>query len=339
MLKNNLQIDLRVVEPEQYGSALMYFTGSRDHNIALRKRGQKRDLKINEYGVFNEDEERVAGETEEEIYDLLDLSYIEPELRENRGEIEAAENGNLPKLITLDDIRGDLHAHTKRTDGHYSLEEMIQAAVDRGYEYFAITDHSKSNTVANGFDKDRLQQEIEDIEKLRDQFDSIQILKGIELDILEDGSLDLPDDILEKLDVVVCSIHSKFGLSRDKQTERVIKAMDNPNFHIFGHPTGRLLQEREPYDIDMEKIMNAAKEKGCFLELNAHRDRLDLDDINCKMAKEKGVLVAISTDAHSKANLDDMKLGIGQARRGWLSPEDVLNTRSWEEVKKLLKRK
>jgi len=337
-LRRGLQVDLRVVPQASFGAALVYFTGSKEHNIAIRKIAVRRNLKINEYGVFK-GEKRIAGSSEKSVYARVDLPYIEPELRENRGEIEAAQDGGLPDLVAIDHIKGDLHAHTKATDGHHSLEEMVRAALERGYEYLAITDHSRHVTVAHGLDEKRLSRQIDEIEKYNQKQDDIEILKSIELDILEDGSLDLPDDILGRLDLVICSIHSKFNLSREEQTGRVIRAMDNPHFNIFCHPTGRLINERRPYEIDMEKIVRAARERGCFLELNAHPDRLDINDFHCKMAREMRVKIAVSTDAHRLDDFDFMKYGIGQARRGWLGPADVLNTRSWKSLKKLIRRK
>lgn len=336
-LKSGLQVDLRVVAEVSFGAALHYFTGSKEHNIAVRKMGVKKNLKVNEYGVFR-GKKRIAGKTERAVYQQVDLPYIEPELRENRGELEAAKKDSLPRLITLGDIRGDLHVHSKYTDGHYSMEEMAAAAKKKGYDYIAITDHSKHVTVAKGLDSRRLENQIREIDRLNEKLEGIRILKSIELDILEDGSLDLPDGILDKLDLVVCSIHYKFNLSREKQTERVIRAMDHPCFNIFGHPSGRLINEREPYDINLEKVMRAARDRGCYLELNAHPDRLDLDDIHCKMARDLGIKVAVSTDAHSTDDLDLMRFGIGQARRGWLESGDVLNTLSWEKLKEELKR-
>jgi DNA polymerase (family 10) len=339
-LRDGLQVDLRVVPEVSYGAALHYFTGSKEHNVAVRKIAVKKGLKINEYGVFQTkgNEKRVAGVNEKEVFATVDLSYIEPELRENRGEIEMAQKGKLPKLIEPNDIRGDLHSHTKATDGHASLKEMADAARSLGYSYLAITEHSKAVSIARGFDRKRLEQQIEKIEKLTDEYSGFRILKGIEVDILENGSLDLPDEVLEKLDLTVCSIHSNFNLSLEKQTDRIIRAMDNPNFNILGHPTGRLINEREPYRLDMEKIMKAALERGCFLELNAHPDRLDLTDHHCRMARDMGLKMAISTDAHSIQGLKNMKYGVYQARRGWLTKHDVINTRKVADLLKLLKR-
>jgi DNA polymerase (family 10) len=338
ILRAGVQVDLRVVSQASYGAALLYFTGSKAHNIALRRMAVNKKLKINEYGVFK-GKKRVAGRTEEDVYKQVGLPYIEPELREDRGEIEAARQNRLPRLIGLDDIRGDLHSHSKSTDGRYSLEDMAEAASQLGYEYLASTDHSKHVTVARGLNVRRLSRQIKEIDRLNGKLRRLRVLKSIELDILEDGRLDLPDDILKELDLVICSIHYKFNLSREKQTDRIIKAMDNPYFHIFCHPSGRLINERRPYEVDMEKIIAAARKKGCYLELNAHPDRLDLTDIHCKLAKDSGVKVAISTDAHRLDDLKFMRFGIGQARRGWLEPEDVLNTRSWKELEKLLQRK
>jgi DNA polymerase (family 10) len=337
MLRSGLQVDLRVLAQVSFGAALHYFTGSKSHNIAVRKLGVQRGLKINEYGVF-QGENRLAGQTEAEVYAQVDLPYIEPELRENRGEIEAAQKGKLPQLITLDDIRGDLHTHTKVTDGRNTLAEMAEAAQERGYDYLAITNHSQRVTMTHGLDAQKLRQEMEKIDKFNDNSKGIRVLKAIEVDILEDGSLDLPDEVLKDLDLTVCSVHYNWNMSRKDMTERIIRAMDNPYFHILGHPTGRLIGKREPYDVDMEKILEAARERGCFLELDSQPDRLDLSDVHCKLAKDLGVKIAISTDAHSVADLDYLRFGIGQARRGWLEPEDVLNTRTWRQLKRLLPR-
>ena len=337
-LRSGIQVDLRVVPEEGYGAALHYFTGSKAHNIAVRTLGVKKGLKINEYGVFK-GAKRVGGRRESEVFESVGLPFIEPELRENRGEIEAARKGLLPRLITVKDIRGDFHSHTKATDGHDSLEDMAGAARALGYQYLAVTDHSKRVTMAHGFDARRLGQRIEEIDRLNGKLKGIVLLKSIELDILKDGSLDLPDAILKELDLTVCSVHYHFNLPRKEQTERIIRAMDNPYFNILAHPTGRLINEREPYDVDMERLLEAAAERGCLLELNGHPDRLDLSDVHAKMAKERGVRVALSTDAHRTSDLGYMRFGIGQARRGWLEPEDVLNSRTWGEVKKLLKRK
>lgn len=335
VLRFGLQVDLRVVPEISYGAALHYFTGSKAHNVAVRKRGVKQGLKINEYGVFR-GKKRIAGRTEEEVYAEVGLPYIEPELREDQGEIEAALEDRLPRLVTLDDIRGDLHSHTKATEGKATLEEMAQAARSKGYEYLAVTDHSQRLAMTHGLDVERLEEQIEAIDALNDRFDGLTLLKGIEVDILEDGSLDLPDTVLRKLDLVVCSVHSKFNLSQEKQTERIIRAINNPQVTILGHPTGRLIGQRDAYQFDVERVMKAAKETGCVLELNAQPERLDLTDVHCRMAKEMGLMVAVSTDAHSTQGLDVMRYGVYQARRGWLEKADVLNTRPLSELKKLL---
>lgn len=337
ILKSGLQVDLRVLLQKSYGAALLYFTGSKAHNIVIRRLAKHRDWKVNEYGLFSADD-FLAGETEAEIYEKLGLPYIEPELRENRGEFEAAEEGKLPKLIKLSDIKGDLHSHTVLTDGKNTLEEMAKTAQKLGYKYIANTEHSKRVTVAGGLDAEQVIENIKRIDKLNEKFDNFTILKGIEVDILEDGTLDLPDDVLKELDVVLGAIHYRFNLSREKQTERILKAMDNPYFNILAHPTGRLINEREPYDIDLEKIMQKAKENNCILEINAQPSRLDLNDIHSRAAKEMGVKLVISTDAHSTSQFDFMRFGIGQARRGWIEKKNVINTRNIDELKKLIKR-
>ncbi|HER62852.1 MAG TPA: DNA polymerase/3'-5' exonuclease PolX, partial [Desulfobacteraceae bacterium] len=337
ILKSGMQVDLRVVGEESYGAALHYFTGSKAHNIAVRKIAVKKNLKINEYGVFR-GKKRVAGRSEQEVYKQVDLPFIPPELREDRGEVESAGKGRLPQLLTMDDIRGDLHTHTNRTDGHAGLAEMAEAAGELGYEYLAVTEHSQHVTVAGGLNAEELRKHVDTIDRMNEEPGNILLLKGVEVDILEDGSLDLPDDVLKLLDFTVCSVHSKFSLSRKKQTERIIRAMDNPYFRILGHPSGRLINIREPYDVDLEQVIRAASEKRCFMELNAHPDRLDLNDAYLKLARELGVKVAVSTDAHSTEGLNYMRFGVWQARRGWLEADDVLNTRSWKELRSLFTR-
>jgi len=337
ILRSGLQVDLRVVPEASYGAALHYFTGSKAHNIAIRSRALQAGLKVNEYGVFR-GEERVGGATEPEVYAAVKLPYIEPELREDRGEIEAAEKGRLPHLVTLADICGDLHAHTAATDGQAGIAEMAKAARKLGYEYLSITDHSQRMTMVHGLNAARLAQQIWEIDRINDKISGFRILKSIEVDILENGELDLAGDVLRKLDVVVGAVHSLFTLSREKQTERIMRAMDNPCFHILAHPSGRLLGERDAYAVDMERLLHAAKERGCFMELNAHPLRLDLNDTNCRMAKELGVKIAISTDSHNPLGLNLMRFGVGQARRGWLEKDDVLNTRPWDAVRKLLRK-
>jgi DNA polymerase (family X) len=336
-LRSGLQVDIRVVPAKSLGAALHYFTGSKAHNIAVRKMGVERGLKINEYGVFKGTSQN-AGATETEVYAQVGLPYIEPELREDSGEIQAAQQNRLPKLVTTEDIRGDLHCHTTDSDGRNSLEEMAEAAKARGYEYLAICDHSKRVAMARGLDAKRLAEQIKQIDNLNAKLRGITLLKACEVDILENGSLDLPDGILKELDLTVCSIHYKLGLPGERQTERILRAMDNPFFRILGHPTGRLIGQRQPSDIDVPRIMRSAAERACFLEVNAQPDRLDLSDVHCKLAKELRVKLVISTDAHRTSDLDFMRLGVGQARRGWLERDDVLNTRKLADLKKLLAR-
>lgn len=343
IFRSGFQVDVRVVPEKSYGAALCYFTGSKAHNIILRKIAMKKHFKLNEYGVFRlakaGKEKWIAGRTEEDVYEKLGLSFIEPELREDHGEIEAAQKGKLPHLVTLKDIKGDLHAHTNLTDGHHTLEEMSRSAIAKGYKYIGITEHSKHVTVAHGLDSKAVLKRIKEIDHFNERLKGITILKGMEVDILEDGKLDLEDEVLKELDFTVCAVHYKFNLPIEKQTERIIRAMDNPYFNILAHPSGRLIHERDPYEVDMEKIIAAAKERSSVLELNAHPMRLDLNDIHCKLAKESGVRIVISTDAHSMGDLDYMRFGVMQARRGWLETGDVINTRDSAALKKLLKRR
>ncbi|MEK7842808.1 MAG: DNA polymerase/3'-5' exonuclease PolX, partial [Pseudomonadota bacterium] len=337
ILRCGLQVDLRVVAEESYGAALHYFTGSKAHNIAVRRLAQKRGLKINEYGVYR-GKTRIAGETEESVYAAVGLSYIPPELRENRGEIALAQAGRLPQLLELGDLRGDLHVHTKATDGHNTLREMALAGKAYGFEYLAITEHSRRLSVAHGLDPLRLARQCEEIDRLNEELEGITLLKGIEVDILEDGSLDLPDEVLAQLDLVLGAVHSKFELTRVKQTERILRAMAHPHFTMLAHPSGRLIQQRAPYDVDMPRIIREARSRGCFLELNAHPERLDLLDSYCQMAKEEGVLVSVNSDAHSTFDFANLRFGIGQARRGWLEKQNTLNTRPLGELRSLLSR-
>lgn len=338
-LRSGLQVDLRVINKQSYGAALLYFTGSKNHNIELRKIALKKGYKINEYGVFRKKSKKpIAGKTEAEVYQCLHLKWIPPELRELRGEIEAAKKNKLPSLITLNDIRGDLHCHTKESDGHDTLNTMARAAKEHGYQYLAITDHSPHMGITKGLDKKRLIKQIRAIDRLNGKLKGITLLKGAEIDILKDGSLDEPEELLRELDITVCSVHGHFQLSRKQQTERILKAMDNPHFKILGHPTGRLINKRAPYNVDMEKILEGAKKRGVFVELDSQPDRLDLNDDYCKLAREIGVKVSIASDAHYKTNLDFMRLGVQQARRGWLEKKDVINTRTLKQLQKLLKR-
>ncbi len=337
ILRSGLQVDVRVVPEESYGAALLYFTGSKAHNIALRELANAHKWKLNEYGLFA-GRRRIAGKTEEEVYKKLGLAFIPPEMREDRGEIALAQTNKLPPLITLPDIRGDMHVHSNWTDGTTTIAAMAQAAQARGYEYMALTDHSRRVAMTHGLDPARLSRQIREIDRLNKKLEGFTILKGIEVDILKDGHLDLPDTILSKLDVVVASVHSHFDLPREQQTDRVIRALQNPYVSILGHPTGRLIGEREPYEIDMERVISTAKELGCCLEINSEPDRLDLNDIHAHAAKTAGVKLAISTDAHSVNALGYTRFGVDQARRAWLTADDVLNTRSLAELRKALTR-
>jgi DNA polymerase (family 10) len=336
-LRSGIQVDLRVVQRKNYGSALHYFTGSKTHNIAIRSLGVKRGLKINEYGVYKKNK-WLAGKSEKEVYAQVRLPYIEPELRENGGEIEAAKKGNLPELITLDDIKGDLHTHTNATDGHNTIAEMAEAAREHGYSYLAISDHTKHLTVAHGLDAKQFIKQMKTIDRLNKRWSRFRILKSAEVDILSDGRLDLDNEVLKDLDLVVGAIHYKFDLPEAEQTDRIVKAMDNPYLNILAHPTGRLFGEREAIKIDTERLMMAAKERNVCLEINSQPLRLDLSDTLCRLANEIGVKLVISTDAHSIETLDLIRFGVGQARRGWLEVSDVLNTRPWSKVKAAMKR-
>ncbi|MFA6229295.1 MAG: DNA polymerase/3'-5' exonuclease PolX [Rhodanobacter sp.] len=324
VLKDGLQVDFRVVRTTSLGAAMIYFTGSKAHNLALRRIARTRKLKINEYGVYR-DGNRVAGDTEASVYSAIDLPWIAPELREDHGEIEAARRKTLPKLVERTDLRGDLHAHTHASDGRQSLQEMAHAAHAAGLSYLAITDHSRSLKVANGLDARRLGAQVDAIDRLNEKLDGMVLLKGIEVDILPDGRLDLPDAVLASLDLVVAAVHSSLNLSRAQQTTRLLRAMDHPHFSILAHPNGRLFDTRGPYELDMERIIRHASERGCFLELNSQPNRLDLFDMQCRQAKNAGVMVAISSDAHHGSDLRWLALGVDQARRGWLEAGDVLN--------------
>ena len=337
ILRSGLQVDLRAVPEESYGAALLYFTGSKAHNIALRGLANQRGWKLNEYGLFS-GKRRIAGTTEEDVYAKLGLAFIVPELREDRGEIAASEAGKLPKLVRLSDVRGDLHVHSDWTDGTVTIAEMAAAAQARGYEYIALTDHSRRVAMTHGLDPARLARQIREIDRLNERLKNFTILRGIEVDILQDGSLDLPDSSLAKLDIVVAAVHSHFDLPRQAQTERVVRALENRHVSILAHPTGRLIGEREPYDIDMDRVISTARKAGCYLEINAEPDRLDLHDLHARAAKLAGVKLAVSTDAHSVDAFHCMRFGIDQARRAWLTANDVLNTRPLAELRKLLKR-
>ena len=331
-LQNGLQVDVRLLEKESFGAALLYFTGSKEHNVTLRGRANDMDLTLNEYALATlKGEKPVARRTEEEIYAKLKLDYIPPELRENTGEIAAAEAHKLPHLIELTDVKGDLQMHSTASDGKNTVEEMAEAARKLGHQYIAITDHSKAVTVANGLDEKRMAAHIKEIHKASDKGLGIRVLAGAEVDILKDGSLDYSDELLAQLDVVVCSIHSYFNLDRAEMTDRMIAAIENPYAQIIGHPTGRLLLRRDPLDYDMEKILEACAKHGVAMECNSYPDRLDLKDVYLRMCKDRGVKVVISTDSHSAANLAFIRHGVTMARRGWLEKKDVINTLPTEQ--------
>ncbi len=337
-LRSGIEMDLRVVPEESYGAALQYFTGSKEHNIVIRRRAQERGLKINEYGVFREkDDTRIAGASEEEVYASVDLPWIPPELRENRGEIEQAEQDHLPDLLELDDIRGDLHMHTTATDGNASIREMAEAAKKRGLKYIAITDHSKRVTMANGLDAKRLRKHWEEIDKVNEEIQGIEIFKGIECDILEDATMDLPDEVLKEADWVLAVLHYGLKQPREQITKRLLTAIKCPYVSAIGHPSGRLLLKRAGADVNYKEIFQAASDHGVMMEINAHPARLDLDDIHARAAKEQGILIVINTDAHTTDGFDVMQYGVFQARRAGLEKKDVANTRTPAQFRKLLR--
>ena len=346
VLHSGLQVDLRVIPSRSFGAALQYFSGSKEHNVAVRTRAVRQGLRVNEWGVFRvpegeendepplgkEDGERLAGDTEQGVYEVLGMSWVPPELRENRGEVESATGGELPTLVTLQDIRGDLQMHSTWSDGKASVEEMARACLERGYAYFALTDHSQVMAMVQGLTPERAREQWSEIEEVQERVPGIRILKSVEVDILKDGSLDMPDDVLEQLDVVVISVHSFMDQDRKTMTERVLRAMQHPSADILAHPTGRRINRREPFELDVEAVLEAAAELSLAVELNANPNRLDLRDVHVHRAKELEVPVVISTDAHSPKGLADMRFGVDQARRGWLEAGDVLNTRSLEEM-------
>lgn len=339
--EQGLQLDLRVVPAESFGAALQYFTGSKEHNVVLRGRARQRGLKINEYGVYRileGSEEYVAGASESEVYEALELPWIPPELREARREFEWADARQLPRLIELSDLRGDLHMHTTETDGQATLEEMVAAARDRGLKYIAITDHSQRVSMARGLNAERLLNQWKQIDALNRQLDGFHVLKGIECDILEKGGMDLPDEVLAQADWVMASVHYGQKQPRKQITERILGAIENPYVSAIAHPTGRLLNRREAYEVDLDAVFAAAKKHGKFLELNANPMRLDLNDVYCAAAKQHGILVVISTDAHSTDGLEVMRYGVLQARRAGLTRDDVVNTRSWRDFQSLLRK-
>jgi len=338
LLSSGLQFDVRVVPPRSFGAALQYFTGSKDHGIRLRRRAQERGLKLSEYGLYR-GEKPLAGETEQGVYQALGLPWIPPELREDRGEIEAAEKHALPVLVERSDLKGDLHVHTDATDGRDSLEDMVAAARARKLSYIAITDHGKYLGIVRGLDAQRLARQCDAIDELNAKLDRFTVLKGAEVDILENGTLALSDQALAQLDVVVIAIHSHFELSLAKQTARVLRALERPSASILAHPSGRLLGEREPYALDFDRVLDAVQERGCILEVNGQPSRLDLDDVHLKAARDRGVMLSLASDSHSVDQFVNLDGAVRQARRGWARKEDVVNTRSIAEVKKLLRRR
>ena len=337
VLRTGLEVDLRAVPRESFGAALHYFTGSKAHVVAVRRLAMEQGLKVNEYGVFRQDE-RIASETEKDVFTTVGLSYIEPELREDRGEIEAAKECELPRLLELSDIRGDLHVHTRASDGRGTLETMVVEARARGYEYVAITDHTQALRVAHGLDRKRLREQLHAIDRANERQDDITLLKSSEVDILEDGSLDLADDLLAELDICVGAVHSHLGLSARKQTERILRAMDHPRLQVLAHPTGRLIGSRDTYELELERIIEGAAERGCWLELNAQPLRLDLSDVWVRAARDAGVRISIASDAHSPEQLGYMRFGVAQARRGWIEKHDVVNTLGLSLLRKLMRR-
>jgi DNA polymerase (family 10) len=337
-VQDDLQVDLRVIDPKSWGAAMHYFTGSKAHNIRMRERAIKRGFKLNEYGLFDANDVCVAGVTEEEIFEKLGLPYIPPVLREDWGEIEAAAEGKLPDIVTVHDIRGDLHMHTTWSDGKYSAQEMVEAGRKRGYQYVAITDHSKSLGVAGGLSDADLIRHTDECRSLNEKYSDIRVLAGTEVDIRQDGSLDYSDDLLAKLDFVVASVHSGFKQTRAELTERVVRAMQNPYVRVIGHPTGRLLGDRDPYELDFDEIMKEAAKTRTCLEVNSNFHRLDLNDLHCRKAREMGVHVIISTDSHNYDDLLNLPYGVATAQRGWTEKDRVLNARPVEEMLAFKKR-
>ena len=336
-MSSGIQIDLRIVEESSFGSALQYFTGSKEHNIALRKIAIKRGWKLNEYGLF-EGEKKIAGREEEEIYEKLGMQWIPPELRENRGEIEAAMMHALPELVDYNDIKGDLHTHTKWSDGANTIEEMAMEAKRIGHEYIAITDHAGRLRVAGSMDEAAIKEQAREIERLRERIDGIEILHGVEANIMKDGSIDISNEVMKELDFVIASIHSAFRMEEKEMTSRLIKAMGNEHVKIIGHPTGRILMKRDAIKLDMDAVLDAAKDNGIVMEINAYPERLDLNDINVKLAIEHGVKLSIGTDSHNREHLRYYELGVAVARRGWAERKHIINTMHAKELKKFLSR-
>jgi DNA polymerase (family X) len=340
LLSNNLQVDVRLLDKKCFGAALLYFTGSKEHNVRLRGLANDVGWTLNEYALTEiQGGKVIAGKTEEEIYAKLKLKYVPPELRENTGEIEAAETGKIPQLIELSDIRGDLHMHTVASDGRATIEEMASAAKARGYQYIALTDHSKAVTVANGLDEKRALQQIAKIHAAQKRISGIRLLTGMEVDILKDGSLDLDDEVLAQLDVVIASVHSYMNLDKAAMTDRILAAIENPYTQVIAHPTGRKVLTRDPFDFDMQKILAAAKRNGVIMECNSHPDRLDLKDANLRAARDSGVKIMINTDSHATSHLQLIKYGVTTARRGWLEKKDVVNTLPLEAFQAALRPK
>jgi len=337
-LKEGIQVDLRVVKDEVFGAALLYFTGNKEHNIILRRIAIEKKLKLSEYGLFDKKTEKiVAGRTEEEVYKKLGMDYIEPEMREDEGEIELAQHHMLPKLIGYNDLKGDLQMHTRWSDGSNTIEEMILAAKKLGHEYICITDHTGKLAIANALDEKKIREQRKEIDKINKKIEGMRILQGVEVNITDDGSLDMDDKVLKELDIVVASIHSGFKNPKEKMTKRMINAMENENVDIIAHPTGRLITKREAYDIDLDSVFEAAKETRTVMEINANPERMDLRDTHVRAAVKAGVKLVISTDAHNTDQLHFIRLGIGTARRGWAAKDDVINTRSLKEMMKMMK--
>ncbi len=337
-LRSDLQVDVRLLPPDSFGAAMQYFTGSKAHNVALRQRALKMGYTLNEYSLADlKTGQAVAGKTEEEIYAKLNLDYIPPELRENLGEIDAAEKHTLPSLITLSDLQGDVHMHTVETDGRNTIEEMAEAAKARGYKYMAITDHSKNLAFANGLDDARAVAHVKKIREANDKIGGIRIFAGIEVDILADGDLDLSDDVLAQMDIVIASVHSAFNQEAAKMTERLLKAIGNPNVSLIGHPTGRIQLRRDAYQFDMDAVLTTAAKNKVAMELNSYPDRLDLNDVHLRQAKLRGVKIVVNTDSHHTSHLDKIRFGVLQARRAWLTKNDVLNALPEKQFAKAMK--